>query len=116
VHHFPAGFIQDTYKKIFVKNELIRGKLSVGNKIIGIKDYPGHVPIWAIGGSQDTIAPPLQATGHMELIDAVPKGDKLNLICNGGHMGLFRSEKILKTYYSKIARFILDRSDQVEQV
>jgi poly(3-hydroxybutyrate) depolymerase len=116
VHHFPAGFIQDTYKKIFVKNELIRGKLSVGNKIIGIKDYPGHVPIWAIGGSQDTIAPPLQATGHMELIDSVPKGDKLNLICNGGHMGLFRSEKILKTYYSKIARFILDRSDQVEQV
>jgi polyhydroxyalkanoate depolymerase len=113
VHHFPTGFIQDTYKKIFVKNELIRGKLSVGKKIIGIKDYPGRVPIWALGGSEDEIAPPLQATGHMELINSVSEGDKLNLICSGGHMGLFRSEKIFKTHYSKIARFLLDRSDSV---
>ena len=116
VHHFPAGFIQDTYKKIFIKNELIRGKLSVGNKIIGIKDYPGHVPIWALGGSQDKIAPPLQATGHLELINAVSEGDKLNLICSGGHMGLFRSEKILKAFYSRIAAFILERSDRVRMV
>ncbi len=116
VHHFPAGFIQDTYKKIFVKNELIRGTLAIGNKVIGIKDYPGHVPIWALGGSKDKIAPPLQATGHLELINSVSEGDKLNLICGGGHMGLFRSEKILKTFYSKIATFLLERSDRVRAV
>ena len=75
-------------------------------------NYPGDVPIWALGGSRDKIAPPLQATGHMDLIDSVPMEDKLNLICNGGHMGLFRSEKILETYYAKIAQFILDRSDR----
>ncbi len=116
VHHFPADFIQDTYKKIFVKNELIRGKLSIGNKTIGINDYPAHVPIWALGGSQDKIAPPLQATGHLELINSVSDSDKLNLTCNGGHMGLFRSEKILKDYYSKITTFLLDRSDRVMTV
>jgi poly(3-hydroxybutyrate) depolymerase len=116
VHHFPAGFIQDTYKKIFVKNDLIRGALSIGNKIIGIKDYPGHVPIWALGGSNDKIAPALQATGHLELINSVSDDDKLNLICSGGHMGLFRSEKILKTAYSKIAAFILERSDRITTV
>ncbi|MGD8723191.1 MAG: hypothetical protein PVG00_04615, partial [Desulfobacterales bacterium] len=55
VHHFPAGFIRDTYKKIFVRNELIRGKLSAGNQIIDIRDYPDHVPIWALGGSRDKI-------------------------------------------------------------
>jgi polyhydroxyalkanoate depolymerase len=113
VHHFPAGFIRDTYKKIFVRNELIRGKLSAGNQIIDIRDYPDHVPIWALGGSRDKIAPPLQATGHLELINSISNDGKLNLICNGGHMGLFRSEKILKAFYSKIARFILDRSDRI---
>lgn len=112
-HHFPAGFIKDTYKKIFVNNELIRGVLSIGNKIIGIKDYPGDVPIWALGGNSDKIAPPLQATGHLKLINSVPEDDKLKLICGGGHMGLFRSENILKTFYSKIATFILERSDRV---
>ena len=113
VHHFPGGFIQDTYKKIFVNNDLIRGKLTIGNKHIDINDYPSHVPIWALGGSRDEIAPPLQATGHMDLINSVLSTDKLNLICNGGHMGLFRSEKILKSHYSRIAKFIADRSDRV---
>ncbi len=111
-HHFPADFIRDTYQKIFIRNELIRGKLTLGEKTIGIKDYPGSVPIWALGGKADSIAPPLQATGHLDLIDSVPEADKLNLICDGGHMGLFRSEAILATHYSQIARFLLERSDR----
>lgn len=44
-HHFPASFIRDTYKKIFVSNELIRGKLNIGERTIGIKDYPAGIPI-----------------------------------------------------------------------
>ncbi|MCP4692673.1 MAG: hypothetical protein GY859_31825, partial [Desulfobacterales bacterium] len=78
--HFPAGFIRDTYKKIFVKNELIRGKLSLNGRALGVRDYPADVPIWALGGQNDAIAPPLQATGHMPLIDAVPEKFKLSLI------------------------------------
>jgi hypothetical protein len=49
----------------------------------------------------------------MDLISAVPAEDKLDLVCNGGHMGLFRSEAILKAHYSRIARFMMDRSDRV---
>jgi len=112
VNHAPIGFIRDTYQKIFVKNELIKGTLSVGGKEIGIKDYPGSVPIWALGGKKDAIAPPLQATGHMEMIDSVPPGNKMTLICDGGHMGLFRSTKILREYYNRIAEFILCHSDK----
>jgi len=114
VHHFPAEFIRDTYKKIFVNNELIRGKLTIGGKEIGIKDYPASVPIWALGGTKDDIAPPLQAVGHMDLIDSVPPEDKLTLLCEGGHMGLFRSTKILEEFYTRVAGFILDRSDKIE--
>jgi len=113
VHHAPAGFIRDTYKKIFVKNELIKGTLSIHGKVIGITDYPGTVPIWALGGSKDAIAPPLQATGHMELIDSVPSKEKMTLICDGGHMGIFRSMKILREYYSRIVAFILSHSDKI---
>jgi polyhydroxyalkanoate depolymerase len=113
VHHAPIEFVRDTYKKIFVKNELIQGTLSIDGKEIGVKDYPGSVPIWALGGKKDEIAPPLQATGHMELIDSVPSQNKLTLICDGGHMALFRSSKILKGYYNKIVEFILARSDKI---
>lgn len=110
--HFPAGFIRDTYKKIFVNNELIKGTLTIGGKRIGLKDYPKEVPLWALGGARDNIAPPLQAIGHMDLLESVPAGDKLKLICDGGHMALFRSTKILKKEYQQIAEFILERSDR----
>jgi polyhydroxyalkanoate depolymerase len=111
VQCFPTSFIEDTYKKIFVRNELIQGALVINGKKIGIGDYPGSVPLWALGGSRDNIAPPLQATGHMDLVTTVPPEDKLSFICDGGHMALFRSQKVLEEYYTKIAEFILDRSD-----
>ncbi|MEW5909276.1 MAG: hypothetical protein AB1659_05715 [Thermodesulfobacteriota bacterium] len=112
VHHSPAGFIRDTFKKIFIENQLIREKLSVCGKTVGISQYPGSVPIWALGGEKDDIAPPLQAIGHMELIESVPTEDKLTLLCPSGHMGLFRSRTVLNNYYSTIVEFILSRSRQ----
>jgi polyhydroxyalkanoate depolymerase len=112
VHHFPAGFIRDTFRKIFVGNELIRGKLTIGGRTIGIEDYPAGVPIWALGGSKDDIAPEGQAVGHLPLIHGVADADKLSLTCDGGHMALFRSEKVLNQYYTRIADFLLARSDR----
>ncbi len=111
-HDFPASFLRDTYKKVFVRNELIRGTLTIGGRTIGVKDYPASVPIWALGGMQDNIAPCGQAIGHVELIEGVPPEDRLVLCCDAGHMGLFRSGRILDTYYSRISRFLIERSDR----
>ena len=113
-HHFPAGFIRDTYQKIFINNELIHGRLTIGEKTIGIKDYPGSVPIWALGGKTDVIVPPLQATGHMALVDSVSEAHRLDLTCDGGHMALFRSQNVLDTHYNQIAAFILKHSDRTK--
>jgi poly(3-hydroxybutyrate) depolymerase len=114
-HHFPAGFIRDTYKKIFVNNDLIHGRMKIGKKTVSIKDYPGNVPIWSLGGSKDDIVPPKQANGHLDKIDSVPEKNKLALISEAGHMGLFRSSKVLKNDYSKVVRFLLKHSDRVEK-
>jgi len=111
VHHFPAGFIRDTFKQVFVGNALVRGRMRIGEETLGIADYPAGVPIWAIGGTSDEIVPALQATGHMDLMDQVPGGDRLTIHCDAGHMGLFRARRILQDHYSAVARFVLDRSD-----
>lgn len=111
VHHFPAGFIKDTYKQVFVRNDLIRGGLRIGDKQADISDFPGSTPIWALGGTKDDIAPAGQATGHLEMISNVPEENKLKIICEAGHMGLFRSGKILQKHYSRIAEFLLSHSD-----
>lgn len=111
-HDFPASFLRDTYKKVFVRNELVRGTLGIQGRRIGVKDYPATVPIWALGGTQDNIAPCRQAVGHVDLIEGVDPEDKLVLCCEAGHMGLFRSRTVLDRYYSRIIRFLLERSDR----
>jgi polyhydroxyalkanoate depolymerase len=110
-HHFPAEFIRDTYKKIFVNNELIHGTLTIGDKTVSIKNYPKNVPIWSLGGSKDDIVPPLQANGHLDLIEGMPAENKLPLVAEAGHMGLFRSSKVLKNFYTQVAAFLLKHSD-----
>nr|MCU0554855.1 hypothetical protein [Syntrophales bacterium] len=111
-HDFPASFLRDTYKKVFVRNELVRGTLAIQGRRIGVKDYPATVPIWALGGTQDNIAPCGQAIGHVDLIEGVDPEDRLVLCCDAGHMGLFRSRTVLDRYYSRIIRFLLERSDR----
>ena len=108
-YHSSGGFIKDTFNKIFIRNELMENTFEVLGKTIGIKDYPSNVPIWALGGSNDEIAPPIQATGHLHkiVVDSM-----LNLLCPAGHMGLFKSPKILKEFYGTITKFILDNSDK----
>ena len=70
------------------------------------------MPIWALVGTKDDIAPPLQATGHMGLLTNVPEKDKLTMVTEAGHMGLFRFSRVLKDEYSKITAFLLERSDR----
>ena len=46
-HHFPAGFIRDTFQKIFINNELIHGSLRSAkkpsaSKIIRVRFPSGH--------------------------------------------------------------------------
>jgi len=115
VHHFPAGFVRDTYKKIFVQNALIRGDLRIGDQKVDIADYPTRIPIWALGGTADHIAPSLQAVGHLDVIPAMPPQNSLRLVCDAGHMGLFRSRQILKQYYRPIAEFLLTHSDRTNR-
>ena len=111
-HDFPASFLRDTYKKVFVRNALIRGSLEIRGRRIGVKDYPASVPIWALGGTRDNIAPCGQAIGHVDLIEGVAPSDRLVLRCDAGHMGLFRSRRVLDRHYSRIIRFLLERSDR----
>jgi len=111
VYHHPEGFIRDTFTQVFARNALMRGSMRIGSQTVSVKDFPPSLPVWALAGSRDDIAPAAQALGHMELLPAGPAAERLSLLCDAGHMGLFRSQRILNDYYSRIAAFLLARSD-----
>ena len=70
----PALFATPIKRSLF-KTRLIRGRLKIGRKTVAITNYPNQIPIWALGGTADRIAPPLQAVGHLDMIpdDVRPK-------------------------------------------
>lgn len=111
VLHFSSGFIKDTYKEVFVKNSLVRDRLVIDEVPVRMADYPAEVPIWALGGTKDDIAPLGQATGHLNRLTHLAVTDKLALTCNAGHMGLFRSRKVMQNHYTQIIEFIKNNSD-----
>ncbi len=113
--HFPAEFIRDTYKKIFVNNALMRGTLKIGDRTASIENYPVYVPIWALGGSKDDIVPPRQAVGHIDRINGLDAVKKLSVIAEAGHMGIFRSSMVLEKDYTEIAKFLLEHSDIAQE-
>ena len=114
VLHFSGGFIKDTYKEVFVKNALVRNRLKIDGKPVRLSDYPPNVPVWALGGTKDDISPPGQATGHLDYLTHLPKKNKLALICEAGHMGLFRSQRVLESHYTRIVEFIKANSDETQ--
>ena len=114
VLHFSGGFIKDTYKEVFVKNALIRNRLKIDGSPVRITDYPAKVPIWALGGTKDDIAPLKQATGHLDCLTHLPVKNRLALTCEAGHMGLFRSQKVLQSHYTQIIDFIKANSDTTQ--
>jgi polyhydroxyalkanoate depolymerase len=111
VLHFSGGFIKDTYKEVFVKNALVRNRLTIDGARVCMADFPTNVPIWALGGTKDDISPPGQAMGHLNYLPHLPEQNKLPLICDAGHMGLFRSRKVLENHYTQIVEFIKANSD-----
>ncbi len=109
--HFPAGYIRDTFKEVFVRNGLIHGTLKLHGRKVSIRNYPDSVPIWALGGTNDAIAPPQQAIGHVALIENLPESEKMTILADAGHMGLFRSHRVLNQFYGKIIDFMKSHSD-----
>ena len=114
VLHFSSGFVKDTFKEVFVKNALVRNRLKIDGVPVRLADYPVNVPIWALGGSKDDIAPLGQAIGHLDRLTHLPAKNRLALTCGAGHMGLFRSQKILESHYTQIIAFIKANSDATQ--
>jgi poly-beta-hydroxyalkanoate depolymerase len=53
----------------------------------------------------------LQAVGHLDMIPEMSDQNRLRLLCDAGHMGLFRSQRVLEQYYRRVADFLIAHSD-----
>lgn len=92
-------------KKIYHNNELIRGKMWVGNRNVALENL--KMPVLNILGSGDDLVPP---SSSKYVMCKIPSLDKELIEYPTGHVGLCISKKAHQELWPKVAHWIQKRS------
>jgi poly(3-hydroxyalkanoate) synthetase len=92
---------------LFVKNELVTGKLEIEGVPVDLANI--SCPINMLAGATDHITPPAQVFALADYV-STPPADMLGRTTGGGHLGLFMGNEALRTHWPVVAAAILERS------
>jgi polyhydroxyalkanoate synthase subunit PhaC len=103
---YPGRTFGQLYHRMFRANDLASGYLDLGGRRIELADV--EVPVLAVGGADDTIAP-VSAVRH--LLDLLPNAAATRFeVAPGGHLGVLTGREARGTTWPRVDRF-LDEHD-----
>jgi poly(3-hydroxybutyrate) depolymerase len=99
VNHLPGGWYLQIVDQLFIRNNLIKGKMTLLNKKIDLKNI--DCPLYMIAGSKDDITTPGQVFNAGKYVSTPPERMERYLV-DSGHVGLFMGRDSLKTAWPKV--------------
>src|SRR5690554_5764981 len=103
---YPGGIVQDAVVRLWIDNELSRGKVQIGDDHAQLINVNAN--LFAVAGSEDTMVTPAAARSLMDHISSV---DKTFRVTPGGHMGILAGSKAPRESWLEIAEWLGQRSD-----
>ncbi|HTN33833.1 MAG TPA: alpha/beta fold hydrolase [Marinobacter sp.] len=103
---YPGGIIQDTVVRVWIDNQLSRGRIQIGDEIAHLDKI--NASLLAIAGSEDTMVTPDAA---IRIMDHVGSTDKLFRVVPGGHMGILAGSKAPTQSWLEMADWLAERSN-----
>lgn len=103
---YPGGIVQDTVVRLWIDNQLSRGRIQIGNETALLKNV--NASLLAIAGNEDTMVTPAAAEQIMNLVSS---SDKSFQVVPGGHMGILAGNKAPKQSWLGMADWLAKRSD-----
>ena len=100
----PAAFYRWSIEHLFMRNELARGVLTIGEDIVDLSAI--ECPLFLITGSADPIVPPDQLWAITGLVSTPPR-DIVRISADCGHLGLVAEAAILRTRWLPLLRDVL---------
>jgi polyhydroxyalkanoate synthase subunit PhaC len=98
------GRFLQLYHRVFRANDLAGGDLDLGGRRIELADI--DVPVLAVGGADDTIAP---ANAVRHLLDLVPNAATARFeLAPGGHLGVLTGREARGTTWLMVDRFLAE--------
>ena len=103
----PGAFYLWIVEHLFRDNELIAGKLRVGDRRVDL----GRIacPLNLLGGSTDHITPAAQVHALADYA-STEEPDVLRDTSKGGHLGLFMGHEALRHHWPRLLAAVLERS------
>jgi polyhydroxyalkanoate synthase len=95
-------------KKLYQRNELIKGEFKLGDELIDLAKIT--CPVQILMASADHLVPPSQSEA---LKDKVGSTDVKCRTLDAGHIGLSVSSKAHKTFWPEVTQWLADRSGRV---
>jgi polyhydroxyalkanoate synthase subunit PhaC len=104
---YPGRTFGQLYHRFFRANDLASGHLDLGGRRIALADL--QVPVLAVAGADDTIAP-VRAVQH--LTELLPNAASVRFeIAPGGHLGVLTGRAARTTTWPLVDAFLADHDD-----
>lgn len=103
---YPGGIVQDTMVRVWIDNQLSKGKIQIGDEIAQLDNVNAN--LLALAGSEDTMVTPEAAE---RVMDHVNSEDKTFRVVPGGHMGILAGRKAPKQSWLEMADWLAERSN-----
>jgi poly(3-hydroxyalkanoate) synthetase len=94
VNHLPGGWYLQIVDQLFIKNNLIKGKMTLFDRKVDLKNI--DCPLFMIAGSKDDITTPGQVFNAAKYVSTPPERMERFLV-DSGHIGLFMGKNSLQT-------------------
>ena len=108
VNDIPGGWYLQIVDQLFIKNNLIKGKMTLFDKKIDLKNI--DCPLFMIAGSKDDITTPGQVFNTGKYVSTPPERME-RLLVDSGHIGLFMGKNALKTAWPAVIEKMKEHSE-----
>ncbi|MGC9196079.1 MAG: alpha/beta fold hydrolase [Syntrophobacteraceae bacterium] len=99
VSHLPGGWYLQIVDQLFIKNNLIKGKITLFNKKVDLKNI--ECPLFLIAGTKDDITTPGQVFNAGKYVATPPERIERFLV-DSGHIGLFMGRNSLTNAWPRV--------------
>lgn len=100
----PGRFYLWIVEHLFQRNELIRGELEIGGRVVDLGAITA--PLFLLAGATDHITPPEQVFALAEYAGST---EVVRRVSSGGHLGLFMGHEALREHWPPLLRAVADR-------
>ncbi|MEO8852080.1 MAG: alpha/beta fold hydrolase [Allobranchiibius sp.] len=98
-HDLPGAFYLWIVEHLFIRNELVKGELVVGDSVVDLCRIT--CPVFMLAGTTDHITPPAQMFALAGYV-STPESDIEQDLVEAGHLGLFMGRAALAGPWSRV--------------